>query len=82
MGVVEGEGERDDPDLSTARNIKVAPVSRHDYFLNNISAVTTSYQDSSASSNYLGNQAGNIFMVEDLLMGAAEWWWNMALVEV
>ena len=75
MGVVEGEGEDDDPDLSTA--IKVAPVSRHDYFLNSISAVTNSYQDSSASSKYLGNQAGNIItVVEDILVGTV-WWWNL-----
>ena len=75
MGVVEGEGEDDDPDLSTA--IKVAPVSRYDHFLNSISAVTNSYQDSSASSKYLGNQAGNIItVVEDILVGTV-WWWNL-----
>jgi len=42
--------------------------------------ISSSFQDSSASSKYLGNQAGNIFTVEDLLMGA-EWWWNTAWLE-
>ena len=71
MGAVEGEGEDDDPDLSTARNKKVVSVSRQDYFLNSVSAVTTSDQDSSASSNYLGNQAGNniTMVVEDIMVG-------------
>ena len=70
MGVVEGEGEDDDPDLLTARN-KKASASRDDYFLNSVSAVTTSDQDSSASSNYLGNQAGNniTMVVEDIMVG-------------
>ena len=56
-------------------NIQKASVSRHDYFLNSVSAVTTSSQDSSASSKYLGNQVGNIsMMVEDILVGTV--WWN------
>ena len=47
------------------------------HFLVTVPAASSSSQDSSASSKYLGNQAGNIFMVEDFLMGA-EWWWNRA----
>ena len=42
-----------------------------------IPAATSSYRDSSASSTYLGNRAGNTLLVEDHLMGA-EWWWNLA----
>ena len=42
------------------------------HFLVSIPTALSSSQDSSASSTYLGNQAGNTFMVEDLWMGA-EW---------
>ena len=51
------------------------------HFLVSIPTALSSSQDSSASSTYLGNQAGNTFMVEDLLMGA-EWWWDTAWVVV
>ena len=78
MGVVEGEGEDDDPDLSPAINKKVVPVSQQlDYFPTCISAVTTSYQDSSASSKYLGNQSGNITMVVEDILVETVWWWNL-----
>jgi len=39
------------------------------HFLVSIPAASSSSQNSSASSKYLGNQAGNIFTVEDLLVG-------------
>ena len=58
-----------------------SPCGLQTHFLVCIPAALGSSQDSSASSIYLGNQAGNIFTVEDLLTGA-ELWWNMAGLEV
>ena len=73
-----GECEEDDPDppeVTKHSKHDVAPICRTDIFPVNIPGVASSCQDSSASI-YLGNQGGNIFMVEDLLMGAG-WRWNM-----
>ena len=58
-----------------------SPCGLQTHFLVCIPAALGSSQDSSASSIYLGNQAGNIFTVEDLLTGA-EWWRNKAWLEV
>ena len=55
-----GECEDDDPDPS---------VTRTDIFLVCVPAITIQYQDTSASSTYLGDQAGNTNTVEDILVG-------------
>ena len=67
-----GECEEDDPDppeVTKHSKHDVAPICPLKIFPVSIPNVASSCQDSSASI-YLGNQAGNIFMVEDLLMGA------------
>ena len=63
--------EEDDPDppvVTKHSKHDVAPICPLKIFPVSIPNVASSCQDSSASI-YLGNQAGNIFMVEDLLMG-------------
>ena len=57
---VAGDGEDDDPDPTDSRT---------EIFRVCVPANATLHQDTSASSTYLGNQAGNIKMVEDILVG-------------